>query len=153
VKKAISIGVALALLTMVLVPVAVSAQPETYAKTPFYILGSGISMVGDLINAMGPTITDQLPFDISAVTGVVGPWVSGDFAYLTDMTGWMFVAVGDVVSAVNSLAATLGFGDYTKPIADVAYVLGARMSDAWGVLTTAIGTAELPAPGIGLPIG
>jgi hypothetical protein len=43
VKKLISIGVALALLTMVVVPGAVAAYttPDTYAKVPFAIIQSG----------------------------------------------------------------------------------------------------------------
>jgi hypothetical protein len=56
VKKLISIGVALALLTMAVVPAVTAAQcdydgiePDTYAKIPFAILESGFHMVGQFL--------------------------------------------------------------------------------------------------------
>jgi hypothetical protein len=47
VKKLISIGVALALLTMVVVPGAVAAvdDPDTYAKATFSIMAAGIELL------------------------------------------------------------------------------------------------------------
>ena len=54
-KKLISIGVALALLAMVVVPGAVAAYtpPVTYAKVPFAIIQSGFELIGDLLTATG----------------------------------------------------------------------------------------------------
>jgi hypothetical protein len=92
VKKLISIGVAIALLTMAVVPGAVAAQdiePSTYAKIPFAIIGSGIQLVGDIIEAV-PMIADQLPagLDIKAVTDLVAPWTAGPLAWTVDMLAW-----------------------------------------------------------------
>jgi hypothetical protein len=160
VKKLISIGVALALLAMVVVPLGVAADfpddPGAYAKTPFGILGTGITMVADIVTDLATAIDGfGLPVSAAEIAGVldtVGGWTGVNLAWLTDMTGWGMVAVGDVVTVINPLADTLGFGDYTKPIADVFYVLGGRIFDEWGSLSTT-GTADLPGPGLGLPVG
>lgn len=159
-KKLISIGVALALLVTFMVPVAVGADfpddPGAYSKTPFGILGSAIRLVGDIVTDL-TTLIDGfgLPIAASELAGVlysVGDWTGINLAWMTDMTGWSMVAVGDVVSVIEPLAATMGFGDYMKPVADVFYVIGARIFDAWDAITTS-GTADLPGPGIGLPVG
>jgi len=92
VKKLISIGVALALLTMAVVPVAVAAEdytPDTFAKVPFGIIASGIDLVGKVIEAV-PMIKDQLPagLDITAVTNLVAPWTAGPLSWTVDMMAW-----------------------------------------------------------------
>ena len=90
-KKLISIGVALALLTMAVVPSAVAAYdpPETYAKVPFAIIASSIEMVGELVEAI-PMIADALPagLDIGAITGIIGPWTAGPLSWTVDMLAW-----------------------------------------------------------------
>ena len=92
-KKLISIGVALALLTMAVVPGAVAAvdydPPETYAKVPFAIIASGIQMVGELVAAV-PMIADALPegLDIAVITGIIGPWTAGPLSWTVDMLAW-----------------------------------------------------------------
>jgi hypothetical protein len=159
VKKLISIGVALALLAMVVVPLGVAADfpddPGAYAKTPFGILGSGIQMVADIVNDLATAIDGfGLPVsaaEISGVLGTVGEWTGVNLAWLTDMTGWGMVAVGDVVTVIKPLAATMGFDTYVGPIANVFYVLGGRIFDEWGSLTPGTG-ATLPDAGLGLPI-
>jgi len=161
VKKLISIGVALALLTMAVVPVAVGAagypdDPGAYSKTAFGVLGSAFALVSDIVEDLASAIDGfGLPVTAAELAGVldtVGDWTGVNLAWLTDMTGWSMVAVGDVVSVIEPLADTMGFGDYTKPIADVFYVLGGRIFDEWGALST-VGTADLPPPGLGLPVG
>jgi hypothetical protein len=160
VKKLISIGVALALLVTFMVPVAVGADfptdPGTYSKTPFGILGSAIVLVGNIVNDLATTIDGLgLPVtaaEIAGVLGSVGDWTGINLAWMTDMTGWSMVAVGDVVTVIEPLAATLAFDEYTKPIADIFYVIGARIFDAWDAIATS-GSADLPGPGIGLPVG
>ena len=159
-KKLISIGVALALLVTFMVPVAVGADfptdPGMYSKTPFGILGSAIRLVGDIVTDLATAIDGfGLPVTAAEISGVlfsVGDWTGINLAWMTDMTGWSMVAVGDVVTVIEPLAATMGFGEYIKPIADVFYVIGARLFDAWGDITST-GTADLPGPGIGLPVG
>jgi len=160
VKKLISIGVALALLTMAVVPVAVAADypddPGAYSKTPFGVLGSALGLVSDIVEDLASAIDGfGLPVTAAELAGVldtVGDWTGVNLAWLTDMTGWSMVVVGDVVSVIEPLADTMGFGDYTKPIADVFYVLGGRVFDAWDSLSVT-GTADLPGPGLGLPVG
>ena len=59
-KKLISIGVALAMLVTFMVPVAVGAEeivdPGEYSKTPFGILGSGIQLIGNILEGLGGVI-------------------------------------------------------------------------------------------------
>lgn len=160
-KKLISIGVALALLVTFMVPVAVGAEeivdPGEYAKTPFGILGSGIQLIGDILLGLSGVIDpfiedyDMETADIAGVTDKVGEWTGVNLAWMTDMGGWSMVAVGDVFSVITPLAVELGFDQYIKPVADVFYVIGARIFDAWGDITST-GTADLPGPGIGLPV-
>jgi len=160
VKKLISIGVALALLTMAVVPVGVAAaditDPGTYSKTAFGVLGSGIQLAGDVVLALATAIDGfGLPVSASEIAGVldiVGEWTGINLAWLTDMTGWSMVAVGDIVGVITPLADTMGFGDYTEPISDVFYVLGGRIFDAWDSLTVAVPLNPLPAPGYLLPV-
>ena len=160
-KKLISIGVALALLVTFMVPVAVGADfpddPGEYSKTPFGILGSAIVLVGDIVNDLATTIDGLgLPVtaaEIAGVLGSVGDWTGINLAWMTDMTGWSMVAVGDVVTVIEPLADTMGFGDYMKPVADIFYVIGARIFDAWDSLVPGGDSDPLPSPGIGLPVG
>ena len=162
-KKLISIGVALALMVTFMVPVAVGADeivdPGEYSKTPFGILGSGIQLVGDILLGLSGVIDDFIAdfgmttADIAGVTEDVGYWVGVDLAWMTDMTGWSMVAVGDVVTVIEPLAVELGFEQYIKPIADIFYVIGARVFDAWGSLIPGGDSDPLPSPGIGLPVG
>jgi hypothetical protein len=160
VKKLISIGVALALLTMVVVPAAVAAagfpdDPGTYSKTPFGILGTGIQLVGTIVTDLATAIDGfGLPVSAAEIAGVlnsVGGWTGEELAWLTDMTGWSMVAVGDVVGVIKPLAATMGFDAYIEPVADVFYMLGARIFDTWGTLLPGAGVS-LPAAGYLLPL-
>lgn len=168
-KKLISIGVALALLVTFMVPVAVAAQdpiedPGTYSKTPFGILGSGIQLVGELLGDLDPIIgaVAELPIDLAELTPImakVGEWTAIDLAWMTDMTAWSMVLVGDVAKTSVPLLGVLGVDEETLPMADVAdmlYVVGARLWDPWGEY---LGDATLPdviidnfPPGIDLPV-
>jgi len=118
VKKLISIGVALALLSMAVVPVAVAAQdggagnytpPQTYAKVPFAIIASGIDMVGQLVDAI-PMIADALPagLDITAITNTVAPWTYGPLSWTVDMLGWGLALGADIWTPVDD-ALGIGF--------------------------------------------
>jgi len=161
VKKLISIGVALALMVTFMVPVAVGADfptdPGAYSKTPFGILGSAIVLVGDIVTDLAAAIDGfGLPVTAAEIAGVlfsVGDWTGINLAWMTDMTGWSMVAVGDVVTVIEPLAVTMGFEDYIKPVADVFYVIGARVFDDWGDLIPGGVSDPLPPPGIGLPVG
>jgi hypothetical protein len=153
VKKLISIGVAIALLTMVVVPVGVAAQdvedPGTYSKTPFGILGSGLQLVGGLLGDLQPIISEvaTLPIDLADLTPIldkVGAWSAVDLAWMTDMSAWSMVLVGDVAKTSVPLLGALGVDEETLPMGDVAdmmYVVGARLWDPWGEYA---GAAVLP---------
>ena len=90
-KKLISIGVAVALLAMVVLPVAVAADecyttPATYAKIPFAIVQSGFQLVGSILTSSGRS-TLGLPTWINAVTheqhwrvGRRSPWLVSRYA-------------------------------------------------------------------------
>ena len=152
-KKLISIGVAIALLTMVVVPVGVAAQdvedPGTFSKTPFGILGSGIQLIGDLLGDLDPIIgaVADLPIDLADLAPImdkVGGWTAVDLAWMTDMTAWSMVLVGDVMKTSVPLLGALGVDEETLPMGDVAemlYVVGARLWDPWGEYA---GAAVLP---------
>ena len=159
-KKLISIGVAIALLTMVVVPVGVAADypddPGTWSKTPFGIFGTGIKLVGDIVDAI-PTIADMLPFDVPDVTDPVGEYLGVNLAWMTDMTAWSMVTVGDVIKTADPVISgvaelPIDLGD----VADIFYVVGARLWDPWDEYE---GDSTLPdviidnfPPGIDLPV-
>jgi hypothetical protein len=109
VKKLISIGVALALLTMAVLPGAVGAytEPQTFAKIPFAILQSGLEMVGSLMTTLAPTL--GLPDYLDDIINTIAPWTGGPLSWTVDMLGWGLALVGDVLT---SLATTLGLPDW-----------------------------------------
>jgi len=151
VKKLISIGVALALLAMVVVPVSVAADiddPGTYSKTPFGILGSGLQLVGSIVVDLTAVIDDfGLPIaasEIASILNTVGGWTAVDLAWMTDMTAWSMVLVGDVAKTAEGMLSALGMSAEDVPLAaaaDMAYVVGSRLWDPWG---TYAGNTTLP---------
>jgi hypothetical protein len=97
VKKLISIGVALALLTMAVVPGAVAAYtpPDTYAKVPFAIIQSGLELVGDIVGALP---TDMgIPAWIADITDTMAPWAGGPLSWTVDMLAWGMSVMGDIM--------------------------------------------------------
>jgi hypothetical protein len=144
VKKIISIGVALALLAMVVVPVAVSADtytpPQSYAKIPFGILGSALELVANIWPSLASGLNITGMDWIGSVANSTAGWVATPFAWLADLTGWTLAAVGDMLSVIKPLADTLGFGNYTGPLANMTYVLSARIFDPWGSLPGGLNT-------------
>jgi len=122
VKKLISIGVALALLTMAVVPGVAAAQPETYAKTPFAIIEEGLYLIGDIIAALP---TDMgIPTWIADITDTIAPFAGGPLSWTVDMLGWGIWLVGDVVGALQPLLDAAGL---TLPI---------QMSDLAAIFNT-----------------
>ena len=117
-KKLISIGVALALLTMAVVPGAVAAQPaanctgnwtypDTFAKIPFAIVQSGIELVGDLLGPISSVIT--LPaFLTEGLMDTIAAWSGGPLSWTVDMLGWGLSLVGTVVGILDT-ELVLGF--------------------------------------------
>jgi len=109
VKKLISIGVALALLSMVVLPTAVAADeimPSTYAKIPFAIVQSGFYLVGclmgDFDTILGAMDVD-LGFDLTDLTPImlnVGDWAGVPLAWSVDMLAWGVGLVGVVMQGL-----------------------------------------------------
>jgi len=116
VKKLISIGVALALLTMAVVPGAVAAQddyeePCTYAKIPFAIIQSGLEMVGGLLDSLASTL--GLPDWLDDVVLTIAPWAGGPLSWSVDMLAWGVNLGGSVL---GGLADTLGLPAWLAPL-------------------------------------
>ncbi len=132
-KKLISIGIALALLTMAVVPAAVGADPygegtyedpPTYAKVPFAMIASGFALVGNLMGPLEPLLAGagvSLPIaleDVGAVTDEVAGWTYGPLSWSVDMMGWGMDLGAGIVGAVGP---TLGLPEWIGDvISDIA---------------------------------
>jgi len=101
VKKLISIGVALALLTMAVVPGAVAAYtpPVTYAKVPFAIIQSGVELAGTLLDILGSEL--GLPAWLTSnVTDPIAEWAGGPLSWTVDMLAWGMSVMGDIMGVL-----------------------------------------------------
>ncbi|MDH4068579.1 MAG: hypothetical protein OEU97_06615 [Dehalococcoidia bacterium] len=112
-KKLISIGVALALLAMVVLPVSAAAYtpPETFAKVPFAILASGIELVGTILGAVAGDL--GLPTWIAPLMPTIADWTYGPLSWTVDMLGW---GLGLVGSVLDSIASELGLPTWLAPL-------------------------------------
>lgn len=121
-KKLISIGVALALLAMVMLPGAVAAQtpPPTYAKVPFAIIASGIELVGTILESIGPTL--GLPDWIPSLMPDIAGWTYGPLSWTVDMLGWGIALTADVVAQVDPILEAVGMA-LPISMADVAGII------------------------------
>jgi len=108
VKKLISIGVVLALVAIVVLPIGVAAQcdydgvaPTTYAKIPFAIVQTGLMLVGDIIGALP---TDMgIPAWIADITDAMAPWAGGPLSWTVDMLGWGVSLLGAILGVLQPL--------------------------------------------------
>ena len=108
-KKFISIGVALALLTMAVMPGVAAAQytePDTFAKTPFAIIESGFVLVGVILDALGTELGLPEWLD-GALMEDIGGWAGGPLAWTVDMLGWGVALVGDVIGALDPIVSAV----------------------------------------------
>ena len=110
-KKLISIGVALALLTMAVVPGTVAAieyeNPTTYAKIPFAILQAGFALVGVVLDGAGAEF--GLPEWIdSDLMNDIGGFAGGPLSWTVDMLAWGVGLMGDVIGAAGSILEGMG---------------------------------------------
>ena len=120
-KKLISIGVALALLTMAVVPGAVAAYdpPATYSKVPFAIIASGLELVGDIVLALPEDM--GIPLWIADVTDAIAPWAAGPLSWTVDMLAWAIDLAGVVIGGVPMIADALPEGlDLEGLFSDIA---------------------------------
>jgi hypothetical protein len=104
VKKLISIGVALALVALVVLPVAVAAydEPQTYAKIPFAIVASGFA----LLQAIWPDLDTALGMDMPWLEGVfeeLSLWSYGPLSWSVDMLAWGLGVGGTVIDALSAV--------------------------------------------------
>jgi hypothetical protein len=132
VKKLISIGVALALLALAVVPGAVAAYelPDTYSKVPFAIVQAGFDLIGTILDTLGPELS--LPTWLnSALMGEIGGFAGGPLSWTVDMLAWGLSLTGDVLGAVQPLL--LAFApDLPIDLAEVAAIFD---TVACGLLT------------------
>jgi hypothetical protein len=142
VKKLISIGVVLALLTMAVVPGAVAAQdpdlcasnytePCTYAKTPFAIIASGFVMLANLWPMLDSE--DGLGIGMPWVEDVLEElayWTYGPLSWTVDMLAWGVNLAGSVIAGVPMIADALPEGlDLEALFGDIACGLRECFSD------------------------
>ena len=136
-KKLISIGVALALLTMAVVPGAVAAQPETYAKTPFAIVEAGFDLVGTILDSLGSELGLPAWLD-STLMGTIGDFAGGPLSWTVDMLGWGIWLVGDVIAALDPLIGA--FADLPFELTEIAKIFNTLACDIF----TPWGTFDVP---------
>jgi hypothetical protein len=108
VKKLVSIGVALALLALAVVPGAVAAYelPTTYAKIPFAIIQGAFELVGSILDSVGGTLGLPEWLD-STLMGEVGGYVGGPLGWTVDMMSWGLGLTGDVLGALDPIIAPI----------------------------------------------
>jgi hypothetical protein len=152
VKKLICIGVALALLAMAVVPVAVAADytptvyNSTYSKIPFGILSTGIALLANLTDVLAVPLS--LPTWLPDALNPIADWVGGPFAWLTELTAWSMVTVGDVVAKASGLLSTFGVTIDISGVSNLTYVIANRIFDTGNIPTSQM-TSQLP-PALGL---
>ena len=137
-KKLISIGVAVALLCMVVLPVAVAADytpPQTYAKVPFAIVQSGF----ELLNQILPTLLAEFAPDMAWITGLmtpIGGWAGGPLSWSVDMLAWGLGLGAEVWTLVND-AFDIGYPE----IGTVLNTVSCKLLVCWSA-TNCTGTFD-----------
>jgi hypothetical protein len=131
VKKIISVGVALALLAMVVLPVGVAAQadePRTYATTPFAILAALIDVIGELVDMANSKFGLGLPEGgVSQFTDLLSDFTYGPLSWTVDMLAWGL----DIVAQVADPVVAQFMPDYGW-IVDILNDLVCKLYRPWG---------------------
>ena len=132
-KKIISIGVALALLAMVVLPVGVAADdpPPTYAKIPFTIMGESLKLIGNLIADLDAKMSLGLPMDVSQVTDPVSTFIQGPLSYTVDLLAWGLEVLEQIL---NTLLTAFDMTDYLW-MADVVTDIACKLYTPFGNVT------------------
>jgi hypothetical protein len=127
VKKLISIGVAVALLAMVVVPIGVAAYtpPATYSKVPFAIVQSGFELIGDLLTALGPDL--GLPSYLNeSLMNTIGGWAGGPLSWSVDMLAWGFEMGAEIWTLVDS-TFNIGY----PAIGEILTIVSCKLLTCW----------------------
>jgi hypothetical protein len=141
VKKLISIGVALALLTMAVLPGAVAAQytdPDTYAKIPFAVIASGFVLLEDILGAL--VDAELLPDTFSWVPDLmqpIGDWVGGPLSWTVDMMAWGLGNVGGTLMGELDavlLAMGMDLGIELTPVGDLLEAIACALFTPFGAV-------------------
>ena len=122
-KKLISVGVAMALLGLAVLPVGVAAQPpgcpdigytypQTFAKIPFAIIQSGLELLENMWPDLDTALGIGMPW-VGGVLGDLGGWAGGPLAWTVDMMGW---GLGIISSIVGALGDTLGLPEFVPTV-------------------------------------
>ena len=126
-KKLVSIGIALALVALVVLPLGVAAQceydgvkPATYAKIPFTIIGTGLYLMEDVLNALGDLLPETVGF-LPGLMPLFGEWAMGPLAWTVDMMAWGLGLVGTIVSELSDVLEAMGIdlGMDLEPVGDL----------------------------------
>lgn len=135
-KKLISIGIALALLTMAVLPAAVAADdpPPTYAKIPFTIMGEAIILLGDLVTMADSKLGLGLGFDVAQFTAPIGDFTQNILGYTVDMLAWGLYALAGLAGPV--------IGEFAP---DMAWI-GDLLDDLWCYMFTPFNTLSAVCP-------
>lgn len=132
-KKLISIGVALALLAMVVVPGAVAAYtpPSTYATIPFAIVQSGFDLIGTLLDAVGGDLGLPAWLD-SALMGEIGSWAGGPLSWSVDMLAWGVSLLGQVLAGLDGIIGAIAELPFPlSDLADLCDTIACSLLTAW----------------------
>jgi hypothetical protein len=131
VKKSISIGVALALLAMAVLPGFVAAQtpPDTYAKTPFAIIAEGLRLVGTLLD-MEEAKFGFIGYDVGQFMDPIADFTAGPLSWTVDMLAWGVNVLGVVLDPIIT-----NFASSYSWIVDVVNDLTCQILAPWGSIT------------------
>jgi hypothetical protein len=127
VKKLISIGVALALLTMAVVPGVAAAYdpPPTYSKVPFAIIQSGVELMGQLLDILGPEL--ELPSWLnSSLTDPIAEWAGGPLSWTVDMLAWGMSLGGTIFGMMSDL-----LGDIPIDLEELFNTIACGLMTCW----------------------
>jgi hypothetical protein len=127
VKRLISIGVALALLSAAVAPVAVAADtyspPDTYSQIPFAIIGSGFALVGQIAGVIGEALTSTLyglPLILQKIGVYIGTGVANALNNLTSDTANLG---GDICGIVGEETGSSLLGNIAQTFYEIAWAV------------------------------
>jgi hypothetical protein len=142
VKKLISIGLALALVAMVVLPIGVAAagpEPSTFAKIPFAIVGSGFYLLQSVLQAL--LTAGTLPANLGWLVDLMptlGDFAAGPLAWSVDMLAWGASALGAILAALQAalLAMGIDIGMDLSGLQALCNVIACQLLTPWAANVT-----------------